>query len=235
MIRFLLGLIVILGIVCLYQINKQREGMDITEMARRVGGQVKETAEKKDDGASTSSSASASAGSASGGASSDPPDTITAEGAQALATSIQTQMVAAGVPTPSQEEMSQLFEQLATLVTQEVAAANNYQNAIQEAEDTSPVENTVAPTLPFPDTSFFTGDTFGSAFCPINQGNPTQLQNQCSLLTADSCNATDCCIWVNGTKCVAGDARGPMEMNLDAKYYSHKYQCHGGCPPSPPT
>ncbi len=231
MIRFLLGLIVILGIVCLYQINKQREGMDITEMARRVGGQVTETAEKKDDGASASSASS----SASASASSDKPDTITAEGAQALATSIQTQMVEAGVPVPSQEEMSQLFDQLGTLATQEVAAANNYQNAIQEAEDTSPVENTVAPTLPFPDTSFFTGDTFGSAFCPINQENPTQLQNQCSLLTADSCNATDCCIWINGTKCVAGDASGPMEMNLDVKYYSYKYQCHGGCPPSPPT
>lgn len=223
MIRILLGLIVILGIVCLYQINKQREGMDITELALAQGERVKETAEKKekkDDSASKKK---------------DKPKPITAEGAQSLATSFQAQMVEAGVPTPSQEETSQLFEQLANLVEQEVAAANNYQDSINQAENTTPVENTVAPVLPFPDTSFFIGDTFGSAFCPINQENPTQLKNQCSLLTADSCNATDCCIWINGTKCVAGDASGPMETNLDAKYYSHKYKCHGGCPPSPPA
>jgi hypothetical protein len=202
MIRILLGLIVILGIVCLYQINKQREGLE------ESGSESK---------------------------SKDKPKPITAEGAKVLAASIKTQMVEAGVPTPSEEEMGQLFEQLSTLVKQEVAAAGSNMDAIYEAEDTTPVENTVAPTLPFADTSFFTGDNFGSAFCPINQENPTQLINQCSLLTADSCNATDCCIWINGTKCVAGDASGPMEMNLDAKYYSHKYQCHGGCPPSPPT
>ena len=154
---------------------------------------------------------------------------MTSEEAQALAGSIKTQMAAAGVPAIALEETDALFAQLAALIETEVAASGNNREEIIDAENVTPVENTVAPNIPFDDTSFFTGVGFGSAFCGINNKNPTQLKSQCSLLTAENCNATDCCIWVNGTKCVAGDANGPMEMNLDAKYYSHKYQCYGDC------
>lgn len=154
---------------------------------------------------------------------------MTSEEAQALAGSLKTQMAAAGVPAIALEETDALFAQLAALIETEVAASGNNREEIIETENVTPVENTVAPNIPFDDTSFFTGVGFGSAFCGINNKNPTQLKSQCSLLTAENCNATDCCIWVNGTKCVAGDANGPMEMNLDAKYYSHKYQCYGDC------
>ena len=67
------------------------------------------------------------------------------------------------------------------------------------------------------------------AFCH-SSGNTSDLNNKCAALTADSCNIADCCVWVNGTKCAAGNANGPTIITgvaSDTDYYFHKYQCYG--------
>lgn len=81
--------------------------------------------------------------------------------------------------------------------------------------------------------SFFFGNNFSDSFCQIN-GNSADLNSKCSELTADSCNQTSCCIFINGNKCVAGDADGPTILtengkDIDYSYYSYKNKCYGSC------
>jgi len=175
----------------------------------------------------------------------DDEPTISADDAKALAGSFKSQMAAAGIPQGKafQDQTSALFDQLFSLVNQEVNATNNNAEAralrgATDDENNMPTVNTVTPPIPFPDTTFFVGSKFGDAFCLVDNPNPTALNQKCSTLTADNCNATDCCVWVNGTKCVAGNAGGPTYINgtkLDADYYSYKYQCYGNCGSSPPA
>ena len=209
-----LGLILILGIVWLYQ-TKKREGLAILPAP-----------------AAAPASAAPAPAAPAAAAPADPP-TPTAASMAALSTSFQSQLAAAGVPSPSPEEISGVLTQLTNIISQEVAATSNRQDATEQAEQATPVVNTVAPILPFPDTTFFHGAKFGDAFCPAYQGNQTDLNNKCSLLTSENCNATDCCIWVNGSKCIAGNATGPAASSglqpTDYTYYSYKYQCYGSC------
>ena len=158
---------------------------------------------------------------------------LTAEEAEELAATIQAQMEAAGVPKLSPDEVTRIFSQLSELVKQEIAASKKAEDDLTKADATRPVVNTI-PYV-FNPVTFFSGAKFGDAFCKINKGensNPTALNNKCGTLTAANCNATDCCIWANGAKCVAGDANGPTFINgvsSDAEYYSYKYKCYGKC------
>lgn len=82
--------------------------------------------------------------------------------------------------------------------------------------------------------SFFKGNSFGDGFCEINDSNPVTLNQKCGRMTAENCNATDCCIWLNGSKCVAGSKSGPLfttadGADMDYSYYSHKNTCYGSC------
>lgn len=208
-------LVAILGIVWLYKIN-MREGLTEAEnaLAKKAADQLNRAMGR-------------------GGPAKPPPrPKPTAESMEKLSASFMTQFEAAGVDTPSSEDFDNLFTQLTKLVTAEVAAASNRQGALSAAELTTPVENTVAPVIPFPDTTFFTGTKFGDAFCPTYGKNPAELNNKCSILTSENCNATDCCIWVNGNKCIAGNETGPTDISVnqqDYDYYSYKYQCYGSC------
>ena len=208
-----LGIILILGIVWLNQ-NRTREGL--------VDAPPPTTAASPPTTAASPPTTAAS-----------PKRAPTAAEMGALSNSFQAQMAAAGIPAPSEEDMMALTTQLTAIIDQEIAAISNSQDATEEAEQATPVQNTVAPATPFPDITFFKGAKFGDAFCPTYQGNPADLNNKCSLLTSDNCNATGCCIWVNGNKCVAGNATGPSPdsglTQNDYTYYSHKYQCYGGC------
>jgi len=82
--------------------------------------------------------------------------------------------------------------------------------------------------------TFFTGKRFSDGFCKMNS-DPIERNNQCSTLTTENCNQTDCCIVLNGKKCVAGDARGPTFQtdatgkDIDYAYYSYKNTCYGSC------
>ena len=161
---------------------------------------------------------------------------MNAEKAQGLADGIQgdisKRMADAGVQytAPDKKDTKDLFDQLKLLMNQEVAHQRARSNATAEAGKTiSPAGITVAPTII--NNSFFRGNKFSDPFCELYSGT-SRLNDQCGKLTADSCNLTDCCVYVNGNKCMAGDVKGPTNnssFNKDADYYLYKYQCYGNC------
>jgi hypothetical protein len=73
-------------------------------------------------------------------------------------------------------------------------------------------------------------------FCKSFLGSSDKLQTQCNQLTKDNCKNSPCCVFVDGRKCVAGDAKGPTfqttpngsKINMDYYYYQNK--CYGNCP-----
>jgi hypothetical protein len=163
---------------------------------------------------------------------------IDAEKAKALAASFKKQMAEAGIPEPNPGEVNSLFSQLIELARQQIAASKKAEAELDAALASTPVTNTRIPTFVAPalkSQTFFNGTRFSDAFCELNrETSPANLNSQCAVLTAENCNATSCCVWANGAKCVAGDSNGPTFINgvsSDADYYSYKYKCYGGCPP----
>lgn len=157
---------------------------------------------------------------------------ISAEEGKKLASSITSQMVAAGIPMTVGTEVTEIFNQFTGLIEQEFSMTSKKHDEVYQAEQSTPAVNTVAPT--FASQTFFTGSKFGDAFCKTYT-NRRDLSEKCAMLNVDSCNMTDCCIWLNGEKCAAGTKDGPIDINgvkVDSDYYSYKYSCYGGgCPP----
>jgi hypothetical protein len=167
-----------------------------------------------------------------------PPPDISPEDAQALGDdikqSINEKMAAAGVPFVA-PDTKDIFKQLTDIMKNEINRSQENANAalLATTENITPAGNTVAPNII--DNSFFLGNKFSTAFC--DKYNGSQLSNKCASLTADNCNLTDCCVYVNGTKCMAGGAKGPTNITgvtTDADYYLYKYQCYGNCEDSRP-
>jgi hypothetical protein len=144
-----------------------------------------------------------------------------------LFSAIDGTMAEAGLPKLS--EAPGLLDQLTGLIEQGMSAEHKAYGATAAADAATPAINTVVPTCT--DTSFFYGSKMSDAFCHKNSnGNHDDLNNKCAALTEDSCNIADCCVWVNGSKCAAGDADGPTivtGIESDTDYYFHKYQCYG--------
>jgi hypothetical protein len=157
---------------------------------------------------------------------------VTAESVNKLAGEIDQSMDNANVPKSASDTpyTKDLFKQLTVLMDQETAYQTAQANATAEAEKITPLAgNTVAPTLT--NNSFFMGNKFSDPFCAMYSGT-SKLNEQCSVLSEDSCNLTDCCVYVNGTKCMAGNANGPTDKSNfknDSDYYLYKYQCYGNC------
>lgn len=147
-----------------------------------------------------------------------------------LMSTVSDALTKAGANPISANDVTTLFNSLSGIIDGEIAASAATQAALDSAEQSTPVVNTVSRV--FSDNTFFLGDKFGDAFCQIYT-SPTEMNTQCTKLTSDNCNATSCCIWVNGNKCVSGNAAGPGPMSgmakTDADYYSYKYQCYGNC------
>jgi hypothetical protein len=77
------------------------------------------------------------------------------------------------------------------------------------------------------DTNDIDTDITGASLCSIYASKPQELNNKCSILSEKNCNATSCCLWLNGHSCVAGNASGPTfrtknGKKLDINYYSYK-------------
>ena len=75
-----------------------------------------------------------------------------------------------------------------------------------------------------------------SNFCDMHQGDPVTMEKQCSTLATMNCKKLKCCALVNGNKCMAADATGPIfgynsdgtSIPIDTYYYMNK--CFGpGC------
>ena len=70
-------------------------------------------------------------------------------------------------------------------------------------------------------------------FC---KSSSDSLKTSCGKLTKKNCNATTCCVMLNGEKCVVGNQDGPTfktesgeDINIDYYYYQNK--CYGdSCP-----
>ena len=52
-------------------------------------------------------------------------------------------------------------------------------------------------------------DSTGS-FCNYYGKDNNKLETACSSLTQNNCNTVNCCVYLNGKKCVAGDQSGPV-------------------------
>ena len=73
----------------------------------------------------------------------------------------------------------------------------------------------------------FSPDNLSDSFCSDYLTDSNKLNNQCNKLTESNCNSTSCCIWLNGTSCVAGNASGPTFRTtkgkpIEVKSYSYQ-------------
>jgi hypothetical protein len=72
-----------------------------------------------------------------------------------------------------------------------------------------------------------------SDFC---KNSSDSLKKSCAKLTRKNCNATTCCVMLNGEKCVAGNKDGPTFKTESGKditvdYYYYQNKCYGNnCP-----
>ena len=146
-----------------------------------------------------------------------------------------------GLPQMDPASLTDVMDKLQSIITTELAARKEtsvvtpaqHQQALITTSDTYTLP-TLAPSL-CQGNSFFRGSKFGDGFCEKYGSNPTTLNNQCNSLTSESCNQTDCCIYINGNKCVAGNAEGPTittdsnGKDIDYAYYSYKNECYGSC------
>ena len=111
-------------------------------------------------------------------------------------------------------------------------------------DDGSATLNTITMGLK-PDTSVLITDgcskrsilrsEFEEDICTKYAGDSKSIDAKCKLLDNDNCNLPDCCILLNGTKCIAGNIRGPSYLTdqgnkIDYNYYLYKNKCYGaGC------
>jgi len=96
--------------------------------------------------------------------------------------------------------------------------------------DTSTTEN-IPVSEPLPDTSINMSPV--DDFC---KSNSASLNESCAKLTKKNCNATSCCVVLNGKKCVAGNQDGPTfktesGQDIAVDYYYYQNKCYGNsCP-----
>lgn len=76
----------------------------------------------------------------------------------------------------------------------------------------------------------------GLGACEKNKNLPAQNEEYCRSLNSSTCSSTSCCVLLGGSKCVAGNERGPiyknnygdyLVRNKDSYYYNGK--CYGNC------
>ena len=71
--------------------------------------------------------------------------------------------------------------------------------------------------------------------CKKYAGDYKTIDSKCKSADKDTCNLLNCCVLLNGEKCVAGSANGPSYLTdqgntIDYKYYYYKNKCYGdGC------
>ena len=73
-------------------------------------------------------------------------------------------------------------------------------------------------------------------FCEFNKNSVEKIEEQCSKLDKNVCASTGCCVLLGGSKCVAGNKKGPaLKSNYGDTFirnkdkYYHKGKCYGNC------
>lgn len=103
-------------------------------------------------------------------------------------------------------------------------------------------ENNIYKELP--DTSLIINDNcstkgflhsdYKEDICSKPGQSQTELNEKCKKLSSSNCKIPSCCVLINGTKCLAGNATGPTFLtdegkDLDYKFYYHRNKCYGKC------
>ena len=85
-------------------------------------------------------------------------------------------------------------------------------------------------------TDFVDESSLKGGICIHYKDMPEKLEEECGKLDSNLCAATNCCVLLGGSKCVAGNATGPTSKlhygditirNRD--YYYYKGKCYGNC------
>ena len=114
---------------------------------------------------------------------------------------------------------------------------NKKNNSTEDTEDTEE-EDTVKDTTPLPAPKPNKPDT-SINMSPVDdfcKSNSASLKESCGKLTKKNCNATSCCVMLNGKKCVAGNQDGPTfqtesGQDIPIDYYYYQNKCYGNdCP-----
>jgi len=103
----------------------------------------------------------------------------------------------------------------------------------EDSEETSGIFNKseLINTTPesYPGKTFFHNNEIHNGFCGKYEST-NYLNTKCNQLTSTNCNLTNCCVLLNGNKCVSGDMNGPTKINdIDYNFYLHKNTCYGNC------
>ncbi len=77
-------------------------------------------------------------------------------------------------------------------------------------------------------SNFFLKNDYAEDICTKYTGDYATITEKCKGLSASSCVLTDCCNLINGNKCVAGTATGPV-YNEPYNFYNYKTDCYGRC------
>jgi hypothetical protein len=75
---------------------------------------------------------------------------------------------------------------------------------------------------------------FKEDICTKYIGDLKTINKKCKQLSATNCKIPDCCVLLNGTKCVSGNINGPTFLtengkSVDQLYFYHKDKCYGNC------
>jgi hypothetical protein len=152
---------------------------------------------------------------------------------------VQTQLRAQGVDTTAlNAAIPGALQQITDLITPPTTGAGagagtGATTTATGSPDLSHIVDSTGDDYFYGDT-FFNGSRFSDGFCQT-YSDPTTRDAQCGALTTENCNQTDCCVVLNGSKCVAGDADGPTfqkdekGQDIDFSYFSYKNNCYGTC------
>jgi len=75
---------------------------------------------------------------------------------------------------------------------------------------------------------------FMNDFCVTNAGDYKAIDAKCERLNSDNCKLQNCCVLINGNKCMSGSNTGPTfvpknGVETDFTYFYHKDTCYGNC------
>lgn len=155
-----------------------------------------------------------------------------AEISKEILNSVNTKLKAGGIDASTYTSaLPGAIDKITDLVNQSLSLGGDKDDVA--LVDLNTVTDTTGSDL-YPYKSFLTGNKFSDGFCK-SYIDPIVLNQKCGALTPENCNQTDCCIVLNGSKCVAGNAQGPNYQtdengnDIDYAYYSYKNDCYGSC------
>ena len=84
--------------------------------------------------------------------------------------------------------------------------------------------------------------SLAGGICSHYKDQPEKLEEECAKLDKNICGSTSCCALLGGSKCVAGNAQGPIsKLNYgdvtvqNRDFYYYKGKCYGNCVSQPTT